>query len=422
MLNLIGKTDLKIDLIDECTKQNEKAHNEDSVSFLFAGDYCVRYGTEKIIVDGGSQDILKSFVNELEEADLSMINLEAPLTAGGEPIKKSGPNIKMDPNCIDFLKVGGFDIASLANNHMGDYGPSGVLDTISHLKDEQINYVGAGETLEDSREPLIIEKNGISIGILAYAENEFGMARKDMPGASPLQPLENIKEIKSLSKRVDVLIVSIHGGNEHNPIPTPRVVRTYRSFVEAGATVVVAAHTHCPQGMEIYQGAPIIYSLGNFLFDRPENRKPNPMWWKSYAVRIHFNRKNTLSIDVIPYDFGPDATSIKILEGKDKEGFISYLNYISDVIANPDKLMNYWKAWVAIHGTGCLNFLNNMEYPAVNEEMKEGIPGARNILNCQAHNELLSAFMEMVYRDEVEEYKQYEEYIRLLQQGCVPKA
>jgi poly-gamma-glutamate synthesis protein (capsule biosynthesis protein) len=405
---------------------NDNYNSEEKVDILFAGDFCTRYKTEEMIIAGESENILQPIKESLKNKDLSVINLEGPLLNFNSPIPKSGPNIKMDPKCINFLKAGGFDIANLANNHIGDHGTEGVLATIDTVENNNIRTVGAGENLKDSSKPISIIKNGIKISFLSFAENEFGMAEDNKPGASPLNPLKNIEDIKNTSDNSDITIVLVHGGNEQNPIPSPRMKQRYHSFIDAGATAVIGTHTHCPQGIEIYNESPIVYSLGNFLFDRNKinNRADDSMWWKSYMLRVSFSKDNAFALEVIPYNFGPAAEEINLLKGQDKIEFMDYLNFLSEVIKDKKELNRFWRGWAAMNGPDWLNFLQQIEYPfnKDDKEVNAKIPAARNVLNCEAHNELLTTFMNLVYRDEVETAAKYIPKINKLRKGQIPKS
>ena len=142
----------------------------------------------------------------------------------------------------------------------------------------------------------------------------------------------------------------MHGGNEYNPVPSPRMVKTYRAFAEAGASAVVAMHTHCPQGIEIHNGIPIIYSLGNFLFDIPEPE--DSLWWKGYMVNISFNKNKASDLEIIPYTFGPDDSQIRLLKDGEREGFLRYISYLSEIIGDDKELEHFWQGWCAMRGAG----------------------------------------------------------------------
>ncbi len=398
-----------------------KENKKEQVKLLFAGDYCSRNGVEKLLYQGKTSSIIEPIEKELEDKDLSIVNLEGAVTETGNPIIKSGPNIAMDPVSIEFVKKAGFDLVSLANNHIGDYGPEAVIETIEYLKKENMKYVGAGQCLQDSRQPQIVEKNNCKIGILAYAENEFGIAEIDKPGASPLDPLENLKEIEELSAKVDISVIYIHGGNEHNPIPSPRMVKTYRAFVDAGADVVVGNHTHCPQGLEIYNESVIIYSLGNFLFDKKDEYQKEDMWWKGYMARVSFNENDIVKLEIVPYNFGPDAASIKPILGKDKKDFINYFKYLSRIIKDEKMLNEFWYGWCALKGPSWLNFLEDIDnYPFDEEYIKNRLPGARNVFSCEAHNELMTTYLNMVHNNEVSKAEEIIPVIENLQKGKIP--
>ena len=98
-------------------------------------------------------------------------------------------------------------------------------------------------------------------------------------------------------------VVYFHGGNETNPFPSPGKVEMYRSFVDMGAAAVVAMHTHCPQGYEMYNGCPVIYSLGNFYFPHGETASSLlPSWFYGYMTELDFT-ENEITVKNIPYKF-----------------------------------------------------------------------------------------------------------------------
>jgi len=239
---------------------------EKTLSLAIAGDVCPRNNAEQYIRDGHAKDVLADILPHLDAADLRLVQWETPLCEKKAPISKCGPNLCVHPECVDFLKAGHFDIALLANNHTGDQDAQGTLSTLSVLDANHIRAVGAGKDLASARRPLHLEQNGLKLSIINVAEGEFGLARKDYPGANPLDTLNTLEDIRQEKAISDLVLVVIHGGNEYNPIPSPRMKQTYRAFADAGASAVVNIHPHCPQGMEVYHDVPIIYSPGNFFF------------------------------------------------------------------------------------------------------------------------------------------------------------
>jgi len=402
------------------------------ISILFAGDLCPIKGTEKAVLEGKSQEIIAPLGPSFFERDIAVANLEGPLTKGGEPIKKTGPNIKIDPGCIEFIKTAGFDIVTLANNHIGDFGLEPVLDTMRLLDDNGILFAGAGKNLADSRKSLYLEKKGIKIALLSYAEYEFGMAGGDTAGASPLDPVLAVRDIKSVSSRVDITMVVIHGGNERSPIPNPGVVNVYRVFADAGASAVIGIHTHCPQGIEIYNGVPIIYSLGNFLFDYPYDQgrpEKDDFWWKGYMAKIQFserpgestgtNRSFTASVEAVPYSFWPDGTSIKPLDGEDREGFLRYLEHISSIICNESEMSNLWDAWCLMNGPQWVDYFRKAQYPVTPEDTEAYANTLilRNGFTCSAHYEVVRNFLRMICEGRIEKAGEYMDRMKALMKG-----
>lgn len=324
---------------------------EEAVNVLFAGDFCPRNRPEKHILEGRSQEIISPAKHVLHNKDLSIVNVEAVLARGGEAIKKKGPCIRLDPECADLLNAARFDVACLANNHAGDYGSDGIMETICTLQNHGLHTVGAGRNLTDAGEPLFLSVKNIDIGIYACCMNMSGMADVNKAGVNPLRPMQNAGEIRGISHSCGITIVIVHKGSEMYPFPSPRTVKTFRRFIDAGASAVVAIHAHCPQGIEIYKGCPIIYNLGNFLFDRRKRNLPDKrydldtFWWKGYMARIRFTPNKAAALEVIPYSFAPDACIIKPLEGDEKEGFMKYLEHISGIIDNAGELERFWHAW-----------------------------------------------------------------------------
>ena len=264
--------------------------------------------------------------------------------------------------------------------------------------------------------------------MLAYAEYEFGMAGNDVPGASPLDPLINIQEIKDASSLADITLVIIHGGNEHCPVPSPKTVKTYRAFAEAGASAVIGMHPHCPQGIEIHNGVPIVYSMGNFLFGYPyaqgRPEKENP-WWKGYMVRIVFSKLQetsagrcgfSASVETIPYTFWPNGTSIEPLTGEEREGFIRYLKQISDIIDDENELNQLWDAWCLMKGPWWIDCFKKAQYPvcADNADAYNAILCLRNGFTCSAHYEVIKNFMRMICEGRIERAAEHVDKLKAL--------
>lgn len=205
----------------------------------------------------------------LSQGDIIFGNLEKPFSKNPNPIfnylsKNSFANAKG----VDSLVNGHFNIVSLANNHILDFGIEGLAYTIDLLDEKGIKYVGAGFNLSEARRPVIIKKNGISVGFLAYARESDSTASKEKPGAAPID-FEKIisKDIVALRKDAEVIVVSLHFGQMYADYPSQEDREMAKRIIECGADIILGHHPHVIQGFERHQKGIIFYSLGEFIFD-----------------------------------------------------------------------------------------------------------------------------------------------------------
>jgi len=245
-------------------------------------------------------------VDILRSGDMVFGDLEAPLTESNHGLDPSGKIVlKSSEKAAEGLKYAGFNILNLANNHIMDYYEKGLLDTISVLDKHEIAYSGAGKTIDEARKPAIIEKKGVKIGVISYtdmAELIFKgnpmisfAAEKEKSGVAP-RKYELIKEdIESVRENVDILIVSLHWGVEDSFHATEEQREFARKLIDDGADIILGHHPHRFQGVEIYNDKPIVYSLGNFIFDQND---PNNQ--ESFIVNMEITDDKLSSLELIP--------------------------------------------------------------------------------------------------------------------------
>ncbi len=241
----------------------------------------------------------------LKYGDVIFANLEEPFTDSTKSLWGK-IILKSEPEAISGVKYAGFNLLSLANNHILDYYTKGLYDTIKLLNRENIAYAGAGTNLENARELTIIEKNGLKIGLLAYSEMAYEYytgdpsinfaATKDSGGVAPYKVKYINEDIKKARANVDILIVSLHFGVEYSLEPQERQVKEVHSFIDSGADIIIGHHTHRSQGIEIYKGKPIFYSLGNLLFDQDD-----PLNQRSFIINMKFTDNKLTSLSAIPF-------------------------------------------------------------------------------------------------------------------------
>ena len=263
---------------------------------------------------------------------------------------------------------------------------------------------GAGRNPAEAAKPLIIEKNGVKLAILNFCENEFGGARKDTPGANTLDLLVNIEQIKAAKQLADTVLVAVHGGHENYPYPSPRMVKTYRAFAEAGADAVWNCHTHCPGGYELWKGVPIIYSPGNFYF--PPRPTSIPVWKYGYITEFLFDENGVYGYELTPYGF--DLDRIFPVEQPYLTPADQYLVDLCKPLKDPELLQSLFDSWTAKSGVSYMGMVNNTgseTYPPdwSDPAVIEKWIGVRNLFTCESHADLLRNLGFMIEERRVQE-------------------
>lgn len=218
----------------------------------------------------GIQGILSAdIVEEMNQADVTMINQEFPFSNRGIAADDKQFTFRIDPKRVNVFQDLGIDIVTLANNHVLDYGQDALIDTFETLKDAQIQYVGAGNNHEEAKQRREFELNGLKIGILAASRviPVPNWAAGSSPGVfTTYDPTGLVAEIKSAKESCDVVIAYVHWGIERDEYPQDYQRELAKNYIDAGADLVIGAHPHVLQGIEYYNDKPIFYSLGNFIF------------------------------------------------------------------------------------------------------------------------------------------------------------
>ena len=169
-----------------------------------------------------------------------------------------------------------FDALAVSNNHSGDYGREAFVETLAHLKGAGIRPFGGGANLTEAHAPLWIERRGLRIAVLGY--NEFKPrsfeAGANWPGVAWSEDSQVVADIRAARKAgAHIVVPFMHWGWEHEPHPGPRQRELARRMIDAGADAVLGGHPHVTQGADVYRGRPIIWSLGNFVFDGFSSRE-----------------------------------------------------------------------------------------------------------------------------------------------------
>lgn len=240
-----------------------------TVEIAFVGDVMVAETPGELIARG--QDPFAPFADWLRRADLRIGNLECVVATGGTPEPGKPYTFRADPRVLPVLKRH-FDGMSVANNHSGDFGKAAFAEMLQLMRAAELPYFGGGMDLHEAHAPWIVERNGLRIALLGYVEFkprafEAGATRPGVAwSGEEEQVIEDIIAARS-RHRADLVIPYLHWGWEDEQYTSERQRRFARAMIDAGADLVVGAHPHVTQGVELYQGRPIVYSLGNFLFN-----------------------------------------------------------------------------------------------------------------------------------------------------------
>lgn len=209
----------------------------------------------------------------LSAADIAVGNLEAPFGTRGRPFKKRFTFL-VPPAHAAALARAGFDVVALANNHMMDYGPEPLAATLALLDSLGIARSGAGPDAARARAPAVVERNGVRVAFLSYSRvhpTQFWAGRRK-PGTAAADDAIVAADIRKAKQRADLVVVSVHWGAELMDRPKDYQVRLAHAAVDAGADLVLGHHPHVLQGLELYKGRLIAYSLGNFAFGSGSRR------------------------------------------------------------------------------------------------------------------------------------------------------
>ncbi|OHD10458.1 MAG: hypothetical protein A2Z98_07225, partial [Spirochaetes bacterium GWB1_27_13] len=291
---------------------------------IFVGDIVIRNKTNEKIISPAIEKIF-------DEHNVISCNFEAPIISEKDkPIAKAGPNIFQIPNACDIIKKSKFNLISLANNHLCDYGKNALKNTIASFSDQTI--VGAGLNFNDAYQLKIITINNIRFGFLSFCEGEFGALfyenQQNKAGYAWINHHSIDNRISDAKKQVDILIVQAHCGVEEIDIPLPEWRNRYKNLIDCGADAIIAHHPHIVQGWELYKEKPIFYSLGNFYFDK-EN--PKPTWNLGAMVSLEYEGNKLIKYEVIP---------VKKIDNKvdlnTDENYKFHLNKLCEMIDSKD--------------------------------------------------------------------------------------
>lgn len=292
-------------------------------TMFFTGDVMLQY-CKGIYADKGINGLITEYIQqEMVSADMTVINNEFPFSTRGEKAPDKQYTFRVEPSYVNALLDMGVDVASLANNHALDFGPDALLDTFTTLDEAKIPYVGAGATKERAEEAIFVEAGGRKVGVLS-ASRVIPVVEWNIENCQPglfctYDSTRLVQRIKEIESQCDYVVVFVHWGLEKKTYPEEYQRNLAKQYIDAGADLVVGNHSHVPQGIEYYNGVPIVYCLGNYIF--------NPNMMDTYALKVVWDVEGDTNLQVIPVDTRDYLTGE--LKGDEAQAFYDYLEGIS---------------------------------------------------------------------------------------------
>lgn len=244
------------------------------VTFCGVGDVMLGREVGQRIVQEGPDYPFALTAAAIGQCDVAFLNLECPLTDAGEPLNKRFV-FRGAPVSAEGLARAGFKVVSVANNHTLDQGREAFLETLAGLRKNGLVPVGGGRDQREARRPVLFRAGELRMAFLGFlAMLPDGLVfLGDRPGPAYAGIDEIEQSVREARKAADVVVVSFHWGAERRTVPTLNQIEYAHRAVDAGADLVLGHHPHVLQSVEIYRGRPIVYSLGNFVFDNRDPRQ-----------------------------------------------------------------------------------------------------------------------------------------------------
>lgn len=320
----IGEAESTVDLVPELVIAASQGREDGKVRLLFSGDVYFSDTFLNAYDAGGVNGILDSDVLGLMTgADITMVNQEFAFSERGTAMEDKQYTFRLPPSRVKIFQEMGVDVVSLANNHALDFGTVALEDSFAALDQAGILYVGAGGNLDRAKEMQTITVNGKVIGFLAASRVipvvEWNAGSSSTGMFTTYSPELLCRAIAENRERCDYLVVFVHWGVERNTYPEDYQFRMGKQYIDAGADAVIGCHPHVMQGVEYYQGKPIAYSLGNYIF--------NLRSASTSLLQLEIEENGEVTAELIPVR--TDALPFRLLTGEEKTEFYQYMESIS---------------------------------------------------------------------------------------------
>ncbi len=277
------------------------------VRLVFVGDIMLSRSIGTLIDKTSPEYPFELIAQRIQDADIAFGNLENPVSLQGLN-QGSIYSFRAHPKTLSGLVFSGFDIVSVANNHMFDWGRDAFIDTLTYLKSYGIEFVGGGLNQEEAHAFKSIKVNKENFCFLAFSEFSLRIPKEESPGMAYLDQKRVIESIQSAKNHgCQAVVVSIHWGNEYEVFASEYQKTLARSFIDAGALLIIGHHPHVLQEIEKYNEGLIAYSLGNFIFDQNFSEDTR----RSAVLEVSVSEGNVLTHKLVPIRFTKDFRPYK---------------------------------------------------------------------------------------------------------------
>ncbi len=326
--------------------------------------------------------------------EMVIANLECPLSDSGSALIKGGPNLRAPTNIAGAIRDFGISAVTLANNHILDYGATGLNETIESLSREGVLWFGAGASKSEAVRPLKVNQGSTKIELFGFAEKEYNFSTDRSPGASPLETSTLVRALRGAGSG-SFVIALLHAGNEYFEYPSPWLRDTCRLAVECGANVVVCQHSHCIGCYESHAGGLIVYGQGNFVFD---TKSPRTAWLLGLLLRLDVEGKLLKEFEFVPFQQDPGSNIVAPLELSSRVNVLSAFENRSRILQDEEVYLNLWNDFCERNRRAYQSQLFGLtKWPRrVNKLFgfcslipRRGQMNTGNVLRCRSHLEVL---------------------------------
>lgn len=309
---------------------------DDSWTLLAAGDFC------PLNARPDASLVSEPLRRRIQEAKLALVNFEGPIARGEAPHNRIPLTLR--PEAPDWAAQIGFNVLGLANNHIADGGLDGIRATLSAIDAAGLQRAGAGESVADAFKPARVEVSpGLCASIVCVCDTFSGVATPTRPGFGSMHDPKVFATIRDANERGDVVVVYVHAGIEDVPLPPPQLRDAMRALVRHGANLVLGAHPHVPQTVEMYEGAIVAYSLGNVLFDSVTGAS-QPQRNVSYVLEAVFNGPRLLGCHLVPVE--QHESVVRLMdetERRDPEALLNHLKRLHEIQQDERRYHACWQ-------------------------------------------------------------------------------